>query len=284
LIWSLLSRLSGVKVVVLGIGWDDLSTRLGKRFAFAALRLAQYRSFRDNGTVSKLCESGIRVHCDVCPDPAFGLEPQLAAHPENTPAVIMVCPIAAKAWLEKADSAYEKYQEKLILCCMQWLREGYTVKLASSQTLMDTPIARQMFEKLRVLVGEDAPLQLFDVISVPHYLQLAREADVVVASRLHAVILSAVSGTPPVAISPTRKLSQLMTDMGLSTYCLNLPHLQAADLLNTVSDALGNERELRKDLDALLARYRRELTQQYQNIGLLLKPDVTTKRTVTCED
>jgi polysaccharide pyruvyl transferase WcaK-like protein len=266
MIWSLVARLYGCRVIVFGIGWDDLSTRLGKLFAFSALRLSHYRVFRDSGTVQKLASEGVRLESSVCPDPAFGLDIPLAKHVEQETAIIMVCPIDYRAWLEEKNISYANYLETLKECCVQWIRDGYIVRLASSQKYMDTPLAKEISIWMQTIVGESASLQLYDAESVSHFLQLARSADLVVASRLHSLILSAVAETPLVAISYGRKVSQMMSDLGLEEFCLELVNLRFGRLQEVVSRVLKMRQELKVGLMEMLLKYRAELNVQYRNI------------------
>jgi len=270
MIWSLFSRLNGAKVAVFGIGWDGLSTRLGKRFAFTALRLAHYRVFRDTGTTKRLVAEGLHLENRVCPDPAFGLSTPTVAVPNNRSKVIMVCPISAHAWLVQANASYNNYIEVLADTCGQWLREGYTVQLCTSQPAMDGPVAQYLVTQLCAISFHSDRIEVLDAKSVSEYLIFARAADIVVASRLHALILSAVAETPLVAISPGRKVSQLMTDLGLDDYCMELSALRAEPLHNAVSNVLINKTKLRGDLMKSLMIYRSELKIHYDIIAELL--------------
>jgi polysaccharide pyruvyl transferase WcaK-like protein len=270
LIWSLFSRIYGAQVVVFGIGWDDLSTRLGKFFAFSALRLTHYRSFRDKGTVQKLLSAGFRLASEVCPDPAFGLPTPTTARAENAPVVIMVCPIGARAWLKGADSSYAAYLESLVNSCRQWLDQGYRLWFASSQIVLDTPIAKEIASRLRTMMGNTGLLHVYEAQSVSQYLELARNADLVVGSRLHALILTVVAETPLVAVSYGRKVTQMMVDLGLSEYCLELTMLRAEALNAAVSRAIKNREQLRDGLARMLVQYRKELDIQYETIQRLL--------------
>ena len=265
-VWSLLARLSGKKVIVFGIGWDDLSTRIGKLFAFNAMRLAHYRVFRDSGTLEKLAAAGVTIKNNVCPDPAFGLPTPAVERVTNDPLIVMVCPINSRAWLEKPDESYALYLQTLTNCCEQLLRDGYVIRLASSQTYMDLPLAQEMAETLRQRTGKTERIQIFEAQTVAYFQEVARGADVVVASRLHSLILSAVAETPLVAISYGRKVTHMMADLGMSDFCLELPKLQHDSLLSAVMQALDRREELHKSLKETMSRYDGELDEQYRAI------------------
>ena len=265
-IWSLAARLCGTKVIVFGVGWDDLSTRIGKFFVFTVLRLAHYRAYRDSGTVQKLVADGVQLQSSICPDPAFGLDTPLPEFVNNDPPVIMVCPINSRAWLEEPDETYVLYLKTLTEYCVQLLQDGYVIRLASSQKHMDLPLAKEMAETLRNRSGKADRVQVFEAQSVTIFQELARSADLVIASRLHALILSAVAETPLVAIAFSRKVTQMMSDLGMESFCLSLPTLQAKELRSVVANALKKRNELHSELKETMTRYRSDLNNQYHTI------------------
>src|SRR5262245_41463176 len=69
LLWTASARRHGVPVVVLGVGVDELSSRLGATFSVQALRLAAFRAFRDEGSLRMLRDLGMKAKSHVCPDP-----------------------------------------------------------------------------------------------------------------------------------------------------------------------------------------------------------------------
>ena len=87
---------------------------------------------------------------------------------------------------------------------------------------------------------------------------------------LEYLILSAVAETPVVAVSYGRKVTQLMADLGLSDYCMELPTFRTEQLHNAVSCALQNRKKLLAGLALTLVKYRKELDFQYGNIQRLL--------------
>ena len=61
-----------------------------------------------------------------------------------------------------------------------------------------------------------------------------READYLIASRLHGTILSFVSKTPVVAISFDPKVDWVMEDLKQSEYLLHITDFTAAEVLRTL--------------------------------------------------
>jgi len=102
--------------------------------------------------------------------------------------------------------------------------------------------------------------------TVSDFLAQVRDARVVVASRLHAAILSLVAGVPVVAVAPQRKVTQLMDDAGLADYCVELQNVTAADLIRCIAAALDNESQLRSQVRVQAEFFRKDLRHTYDDI------------------
>jgi polysaccharide pyruvyl transferase WcaK-like protein len=274
LAWTSLARLHGVRTAVFGIGLDGLDTRLGRWFAFSAMRLAQERYFRDSGTVDVLHQAGIKGALRAGPDPAFGLEPPRASPPgaSTTPAAptVMLCPITYKAWLSEPTGEYQSYLATLTAVCAALIRAGVKVVLAFSQSANDRPITHAIREELRREFGDDIPLSVEDTSSVESYLHCAARADVVVASRLHSVILAALATTPVIAVSYARKVKVQMSDLGLDRYSFDLDALEARALEQAVWRAWKEKSAIQLHLAEVMKRFRAVLAEEYLRLKILV--------------
>lgn len=272
LAWSSLARLHGVRTAVFGIGLDDLDTRLGKYFAFGAMRLAQERYFRDGGTVEVLRRAGIKGALRSGPDPAFGLAPpqQPTALSGSSAPTVVLCPITYKAWLSEPTGEYQSYLATLTAVSAALIRGGARIVLAYSQSANDRPVAHAIRDELQRDLGGDIPLGIEDTSSVASYLQCAARADVVVASRLHSVILAAVATTPVVAISYARKVKVQMADLGLERYSFDLHAVDARVLEQAVWRACQEKPSIRLQLGAVTERFRGVLAEEYGRLRRLV--------------
>jgi len=91
-------------------------------------------------------------------------------------------------------------------------------------------------------------------------------ADLVIASRLHGVILSHLIAIPVLAISFDRKVDVHMRDIGQSEYCVNIDHVDASMLMerfNTLKDV--RERES-AHLTSAVQLYREQVDAQYDRL------------------
>lgn len=244
LLWSALARLSGVRLIFLGVGLDGLRTRLGRWFGVNAMRLAQTRIFRDEGSRQAMQAMGLRGHSEVCPDLAFALDPaplhRTAPAPEGSRPFSVLSPIAEKTWNRRPSSAHQRYMRSLCEAGMALAARGHAIRVVCSQTEMDRDDARALVGALHAAGVDDA--QLHDVLTVGDFIDGVRGAEVVVASRLHGVILSLIAGCPVLAVAHLPKVNAVMESFGLAAHCLTLQQLEKLDITDHV-DHLLHERE-----------------------------------------
>ena len=268
LAWASAARRQGKPVAFFGVGVDQLLTWLGTRLATAALSRAQLRVLRDPGSLHALRQTGFAAECDVCPDPAFHLaDTGGVAVPRAEAAFAVVSPIARNAWPGNLATSYERYLTALAAAADHLQQCGLEVRFVCSQTRMDPPIVPLIQNAMR---GNAAATRTITPTSVDHYLREVRGADIVVASRLHALILALVVGTPVVAVSYARKVAQQMADAGLSNFCLELDTLHHDALLGRVTMVLGHQDEIRSQVAATSARLRGELDVRFDRLAAMI--------------
>lgn len=266
-IWACLARLRRVRVVFVGVGLDRLSGRLSRFFAFSAMRLADYRSFRDAGTLAKLKAFGFTAPSHLDPDLAFGLELDITSKPltPNSEPFVVVNPVSVKTWSANGvDSQYETYLKQLAAVCDWFMEQGLRVHILCSQSSMDMPVAKRLTEIVQHRFS--GRIELYDAPTVMDFLTQVCGAELVVASRLHGAILSLVAGVPVVAISPMRKVTQLMDDVGLAYYNVDLQNFNSTDLINRIQSSLDQRSHLKQQIGQRIITFRGKLAQTYDQI------------------
>lgn len=273
--WTLAFRLSGKRVAVLATGLDDLSTRLGKFFILRTLANAKLITFRDSGTLVQLRRLGFHGAAAVCPDLAFSYPIQRRTPDHSGRPLIVVCPISHRAFRRKAPGAFERYLDAIRDVCVSLVAAGYRVKLSNSQVDMDGPLLRDFHRKLEPLTGAGT-IELAEARYLSDYLHVVSDADLVIASRLHALILSAVSATPMLAVSYSRKVTQLMADIESASYCVELEAATPGTIVSLANDSLARTAARREQLTGLVSRMAQELESQFGAVAGLL-PDDTVR-------
>jgi len=185
--------------------------------------------------------------------------------------VVGVSPIAycdPRAWPRKDERRYTAYVSQ-IAELVKWLtREGYrllffTTDAPDIAALKDVQVmisgSATDADSVETLAGsmEQSPESLMKGIS---------RADVVIASRLHGVILSHLCAIPVLAISFDPKVDAHMNAIGQQNYCLNIERLKLDALVERFNELRARrEREAAHIRCAALA-FRQQLETQYDEI------------------
>lgn len=255
-----------------------MRSRTGRFFLRRAVESADDVSCRDRESCEMVRELAPgRRRPRVLPDLAFALVDPDAWPPTCSPGssegrrTIGVSPIAfrdPRGWPEKDGEAFRAYLERLGHLCLSSLRSGDRVLLfatAGSDRRVVADLSGWLAER-----GWGAPdVVNAEVDTFTGLTECLREVDVVVASRLHGVLLSHLADRPVLALSYDRKVTRHMEDMGQGRYCLGIDRFtsrQIEDLVRRLRSDVDARRELRREVGASAARVRegiRELLRSH---------------------
>jgi polysaccharide pyruvyl transferase WcaK-like protein len=201
------AKLFGKKVYSLPMGVDDLNTSLGLKMARLCLSMLDGVYVRDNASrnnVLKYLNKDVPV--TVCPDPAFIYECDANGF-GCYGRYAVIC-------LAKEKYSDELYFDSLVYACKKLVEQGISIKFVSMDekphedpALNDEIVRKMMFLKDIEVVAPGGRLE-----SIVNTL---RGAEVVIAMRLHAVIL-AYGYAKCIMISRTTKTDALMEDYRVS--------------------------------------------------------------------
>jgi polysaccharide pyruvyl transferase WcaK-like protein len=263
--WSIAARLAGTPIVVLSVGYGTSPSRLSRLFLRAALRLCSYCSFRDERTAASVRDRlGVKDPV-VVPDLAFGLAVrQPAALRDGGRPVVGVSPIAfadPRSWPVKDRDLYERYLDVLTEF-VDWVgSEGHDLILFCTDN-MDLKCLRDLQARG---TAAHACLESDAARPEPYYkdvddlmAQLAR-VDLVVASRLHGVILAHRMAKPVLAVSYDWKVDAQMVQAGESDHLLDIRTLTPSGLAAGFRRLAGQRAETQ-------ARLRRKATENARRI------------------
>ena len=256
--WSLLARASGTRVAFLSVGAGPLETPLGKFFVRQALRLAGYRSFREHRAQAHA------LGVAVVPDLAFSLTVD-APHrsvPRTERRIVGInpMPVFDDTYYPEHDPRVYGHYVRTLAAFADWLVErGYDVRFFATQLLVD----HQVIDDVRHVMkhdGTQASVRSFDDL-----VAVIDGLDLVVATRYHGTLFSLMRRKPVLSIAYHRKSIELMAQMGLAEYAVDielvtLERLQDRFLALTaqaacVTEALGRRvPAVRAALDTQYAR------------------------------
>jgi polysaccharide pyruvyl transferase WcaK-like protein len=250
---TLLARLAGAQVLILNVGVIPLKRRSTRLLVRTALRLADYRSVRDEQSRSLAERIGAPTP-DVYPDLAYALDQPDARgrHPTRTVA-INVFPHFDGRYLPAAGTRYQTYLETLASFTLELLRRGYSVTLVQTQLRADPPALADLGARLAATTGWEAlesRLLERSISSVDDLLEVLGSSDVVVGTRYHAVVIGFALGRPVLALAGHAKVVQEMAEMGQEPFLFRIDEADPAELLS----AFERLEATRGGMDAELVR------------------------------
>lgn len=280
--WSIVAKLCRCKLMFVSVGVGPIRHPLSRCFVKMALRMADYRSYRDTFSKSYVEGMGISTVADaVYPDLAFSLPKDMLprAHSrDGRPTVIGIGLITndkRRATLETVEAIYHDYIAKLGAFVVWLIDHKYTVRLLIGDVIYDSR-ARQ--DLMAFLKGSGVKYEREQVIdepanSVGDLLTQLAATDVVVASRFHNVLLALLLRKPVVAISFHEKVDSLMNAMGLTQFCQDIEHVDVDKLIDQLTTLEENSESIKRQLERKAEIYRRALEEQYEGLLSVVKID-----------
>jgi len=244
--WVALARMARIPSAFASVGACKVSSIRSRFFLSGALRMAQYRSYRDRNSRNIASTLLRRARGDaIVPDMAFSLPPSQLPLPAGIRAlargrtVVAISPIAyAKpgSWPCPDAALHERYLRQMTRLMAQLLSRDYFLAVVCSSVGDDDLVIRELLGRLDREAGEKMPGQVH-VPVIRTWKDLAaclRDVDFLVASRLHSAILGFLTQTPTVAISFDPKVDWVMEDLGQTDYLLHICDFAAEDVIQAV--------------------------------------------------
>ncbi len=182
-----------------------------------------------------------------------GLSPMCYCHP--------------RYWPRKDGSVYTSYLRKLCTIVKWLVKEQFHVSIFASDS-PDRFAIDDLWELLSIeMPPEDlSSIERHDVRDVGSFLERISRVDLMVASRLHSVLLSQLIGTPAIALSYDRRVHAQMESVGQSSFCLSLETLQVSQFQERFMKMQANLDAARREIRAHFAIGRAKLEVQYDAI------------------
>jgi polysaccharide pyruvyl transferase WcaK-like protein len=281
--WAVLSRLANVPLAVVSVGACKLRSRVSRFFLRFVLRTARYVSYREEKTRALIArELGCEVTAAVVPDLAFSLPPSLLPATAGVRAkaggrrIVAVSPIAyAKPgrWPFEDAALHERYIRELARAVTRLLESDCFVVVVWSSLGDDESVIKHIVERLEpeALGRLDQQWHVPRIRSWSDLVGVLRDADCLIASRLHSVILGFVSRTPAVALSFDPKVDWVMEDVGQTRYLFDITRFTAEDILGAVHEQRSTGGETRAQIDAYFDGSRMAMDAQFARVAGLVR-------------
>lgn len=282
-----LARLAGVPVVYHAVGAGPIETGLGRWLIRASANQAASVSVRDSESQALLRSIGVRKPIQVVADPAFGLKGEAGADEGRGDSPLL--PPRRDGWLRVGISAlpcyypglasdgdparYRAYVEGMRQLAQGILAaEGAEVVFFGTKYPQDVETAREILDGLQDGV-QDGRVQLLDrELSPQALIRLMHELDVLIATRLHALILATVAGTPSLGIAYRSKVRAIFEDNGRGQWVVSPEEPQwPQQMLAKWQEMTGRLNEEREAVRQMAAANREAAQRQLAGLSRLLR-------------
>lgn len=246
------ARRLGKAVMIYANGLGPLTTRTGRHIARRTLEIVDRITLRDELSLADMEALGARPRqpVEVTADPAFSLEPsgpdrlQHIFSAENIPEGGLII-VSLRPWGRNVG-----YVKEVVAGLRNFTGDrDLSVVVLPMHRQKDLEISRRVAESL----GRKA-IVLENAYPPRDVLALLGSATLVVAMRLHTLIMAASQGVPAAGIVYDPKVAGFLKDMGLPS-AGPVEHLTATDLTLTLADLLHRRDEvsltLQKEKDRL---------------------------------
>jgi polysaccharide pyruvyl transferase WcaK-like protein len=270
--WTRLAQLRGVKVRFVAVGAGPIHGPLGRFFIGQALKVADYRSFRDAVSRSRLELAGMDTRDDpVVPDLAFSLPASLFRVTPGPAADRPVIGVGVFDYYgprpDRQDGAafYAAYVEKMADFIAWLLREGYPVRILIGDLSYDLKVRAAILARLerRGVADRRGELIKEDIRSVADLLSQLAATALVVSPRYHNLLLGIMLGKPVLSISYDPKNDALLEGVGLGEYRQPIDSFDVDLLQAQLLKLERNAPQLRHRIREQAANYRRLWEREY---------------------
>lgn len=270
--WCLLARLAGARVVFASVGAEPIRSPISKCFLRWALGLADYRSFRDEGSRQLINAIAPSAAHRVCPDLVHGFDLS-RPDPDHTQTglVVGINPIPffdSRYWAESDARIYQRYCETLAAFAVWLIGRGDQVLFFPTQIRADPLVIADIRAAIGRIAGTsfDGRVLQREVRSFADLARVLSMVDVAVASRFHGIIFSYLFQKPVLGLSYYRKMEELMQDMGQGEYALAIRDADLDALKARFIQLEKNRAQATEDIARRREEYRKALDVQYGSV------------------
>ena len=269
--WTMLAKFSGAKCYFINVGAGPLSHPLGKWFVKRALFRADYVSFRDDQSRTLVNQAGYKTGSHVCPDNVYSLEiPALTANRngERGESIVGLSPMAycdPRIYWEKNQNVYDSFIRELAAFGSWLVRNQQSLVLFSTDIWFDS----QAIEDLKAAmtkgtaIANSPRIRHEPIPTIEEMFSQMSSLDYLVTCRFHGVIFAHMLNKPVLALSHHPKVTKLMSEMGLSNYCLDIHTCDFKVLAKAFQTMVSDRDEIKSRMAEKLASNKRELTMQF---------------------
>jgi polysaccharide pyruvyl transferase WcaK-like protein len=273
--WVVLARSAGARCMFLNLGAGPLTRPLSKLFVRRALLAADYVSLRDDKSRTLIRLIGFTGESRVYPDSVYGLDVATtngSLLERHAPPIVGFAPMpypGTSGYLSGEDQIiYDEFIRKLANFASWLVGQSYALTIFGTDIGVD-PLA---IENLQMDLLSHHRITSSQY-SVNHSVKSARallatmsRMDYVITCRFHGVVFAHLLNKPVLAIAHHPKVADLMTDLELSSYCVDIRVFDPKLLAERFASMVINAEEIKKRMAASLAINRRRVMSQFDEL------------------
>jgi polysaccharide pyruvyl transferase WcaK-like protein len=271
-LWFLVAKFAGTRCIFLNVGAGPLTDPLTKFFVTRTLYAADYVSFRDEPSQALARKIGFAGDSQVFPDNVYSLEvstPSVVSSGKREQPIVGISPLAypVVSMLSTAEqnTMYADIIAKFALFASSLATRRYPIALFGTDVGEDPATIEDLRTALRNRHNITTPAYE-PIKELEELLYKMSAMDYVVTCRFHGVVFAHLLNKPVLAISPHPKVTDHMSALGLSKYCVDI-QIFDPNLLADTFEALVHDRDDVKDrMAASLARYKLLLRGQLDDL------------------
>jgi polysaccharide pyruvyl transferase WcaK-like protein len=263
--WACLARLVGARIAVLSVGAGPIDSRLGRQFIRWTLALCRYQSYRDPRSLSFIRALKAPGQGVFVPDLVFGLSlPKVEDYGNQSRPVVGINPVPyfdMNYWYRSEPALYDKYIHNLAALADFLIDKGYSVWLFPTQVRADPAVIHD----IRAAMSESSRRFLLDwpCERLEDILAGIKTCRFVVASRYHAILLSALLSKAVLTVAYHIKAYELMAIVGLPAYAVDAGCGSSEQLSARFLQIEANEQEIVREIASRLPAIRQAVLDQY---------------------
>lgn len=272
--WCKCAKLGGAKVIFLSVGVGPIVNRVSRLLMLSALRMADYRSYRDLESLNFLKRNNFDVSSDyIFPDLVFSLDKRYLETNERakkSEVTVGVGLLNYYGWEHDpalGESIYQEYIAKIKQFITWLLDSGYLVRILRGDSTDDRPVNEilEYIQSRKSSLGNDKVIA-GEIHNIDELFEQIEQTDIVVASRFHNVLCSLMLKRPAISIGYHVKNIELMNAFGLREYCQEIESFKVEELIRQLSMYKKNMYHLIDRIHEQNTKNRQLLEEQYETL------------------
>jgi polysaccharide pyruvyl transferase WcaK-like protein len=234
--------------------------------------VGDYVSFRDLQSQELSRRIGFAGKSEVSSDSVYSLEPSELGVDGPARRDRLTVGIAPLPYCnprtdpaEKDQQRYDEFIQKMAAFASHLHRRSYALMLFGSDIGVDPLAIEDLQEVLRERHNHIAG-QAASVESIEELLRSISNCDYVVTCRYHGVIFAHLLLKPVLALSPHPKVRDLMQDLGLERYCVDIQTCDHGSLIQMFEALVRNSNEIKQQMTRTLAVRKSSLMMEFDEL------------------